>query len=221
MIEPVAPALRPVHARLVLAMRREEWVGDAVAAALGHDALSVLAAARRAHPVHVPEDADELSTLSDPYGVVERAVAALLTREAAGHRALLLLFGDDAEVRLRLAAFDHGVETGREIAAGRGPLGPARVFDALDAHVLEDMPCRPQASLLHEDSRRVAWAHERCPYRAAWQDAGAPMRPACQIMSAWIRGLATGLDAAVEYRRPKSVAMGDERCEHELVAISR
>ena len=59
----IPPALRPLHAQIHLAIRREEWVGDAVAAALGHDAISVLATARRSHPVSLPEWAGDVAAL--------------------------------------------------------------------------------------------------------------------------------------------------------------
>lgn len=213
----VAPALCQVHAQLLLAARREAWVGDAVAASLGHDAVSVLCAARRRHPLSIPETLADLAALGDAHDVLERCAESLFAREAAGHRAILLLFGDDAEVRLRLAAFDHGLESGRELSGGRR--GPSGVLDGLATWLLEDMPCRSSVALLSEEPRRVRWAHARCPYRAAWQHAGAEMRPACQILSAWIRGLASGMDASVEYRRPRAIALGDDRCEHELIQI--
>lgn len=215
----IPPALRGVLAQLHWAARREAWVGDAVAIALGQDALNVLATARRRHPAAIPESLVEACASGEPHGVLERCVLALLIREAAGHQALLLLHGDDAEVRLRLAAFDHGVEIGRE-CSGPAPLGVSGVFDALSATVLEDMPCRPRVTLVSEQPSRVRWVHEQCPYREAWNQAGVRAAPACQIMSAWIRGLATGLDSGVEYRRPRALALGDARCEHELTIHS-
>lgn len=216
----IPPALRVVHAQLLIASRREEWVGDVVAAALGQDATNVLASARRQHPARIPATLEDACALGDPHEALDRCVQALLAREAAGQRALLLLHGDDAEVRLRLAAFDHGVEIGRELSPGGGLLGPSGVFDALAAAVLEDMPCRPRVQLLSAAPHRMSWAHASCPYRMAWQRAGAEAASACQILSAWIRGLAAGLDPAVEYRRPKALALGDARCEHELVIRS-
>lgn len=216
----IPPALRVVHGQLLLAVRREQQVGDVVATALGQDAVNVLATARRQHPLRVPSTLEEACSLGDPADVLERCVQSLLQREAAGHRALLLLHGDDAEVRLRLAAFDHGVEIGRETGPAGGLLGPSGVFDALAATVLEDMPCRPRVQVLAASAGSVSWMHETCPYRHAWQRAGAEFAPACQVMSAWIRGLATGLDPTVEYRRPRALALGDQRCEHELTLRS-
>ncbi len=217
----VPPMLRLAHAQLALAAQREAWVGDVAAGALGDAAREALAAARAAHPVSVPERAEDLGDPEQASAVLESAIAAVLTREAAGHAVLLATCGDEAEVRLRLAAFEHGLECGREAGAGQIGRGPGAAFDALAGVLLEDMPCRPHVRLVEQTPHRVRWSHGACPYGDAWKRGGVDARPACHVLSAWVRGLVQGLDPSVEYRRPRALALGDERCEHEIVVLSR
>ena len=37
-----------------------------------------------------------------------------------------------------------------------------------------------------------------------------PFSSACNVVSAWIRGVAAGIDGNAEYRRPKAIAADDE-----------
>jgi hypothetical protein len=208
----------PVIAQLRLAAERERAVVDAVAAALGEEAQAAVAKARRAHPA---PDLESAAACADPHDGMAEAIAALLRREAAAHAALLQGFGDDAEVRLRLAAFEHGQECGRQIArdAAPGDSGPSAVFDLLHEHLLEELPCRTHIRMVAETPSRVRYAHASCPYARAWAAVSMPHAPACHVLSTWVRGLVHGMDPNVEYRRPKAIALGDARCEHELTLV--
>ena len=216
----IGPLHHLAHRQILLASEREGWVADAVAAALGPDAQLALEASRAEHPLELHDDLDRLVGGRDPHEVLEALVAACHRREGSSYAALYAVGGDEAEVRLRLVAFDHGTEVGRRVAtAAKCGAGPAVVLDLLSETLLEDLPCRSRLTLVSESPARVTWRHSACPFQAAWEAAGAPHALGCSVVSAWIRGFATGVDPTTEYRRPKAIARGDAWCEHELVVL--
>lgn len=220
----VGHALGPLHelahAQLLLAAEREGWVGDAVAAALGPDAQLALEASRAEHPLDLDASLERLVGGHEPHAVLDRLVAAAHAREGASYAALLAAGGDEAEVRLRLVAWDHGSEIGRRSAASsRAGSGPAVVLDLLTESLLEGLPCRASMTLVADEESRVEWRHQACPFQAAWASVDAPFELSCSVISAWIRGFAFGVDPKVEYRRPRAIARGDSWCEHELIVI--
>jgi hypothetical protein len=216
----IGPLHRLAHAQLLVAAEREGWIGDAVAAALGPDAQLMLEASRSEHPLEVDEDLGRLVGGRDAHEVLADLIAACHRREGASYAALLAVGGDEAEVRLRLVAWDHGAEVGRRTAAAaKAGAGPAVALDLLCDTMLEDLPCRGSMTLLAQEPKRIAWRHDRCPYQVAWEAAGAPHALGCSVISAWIRGFASGVDPNVEYRRPRAIARGDASCEHELIVI--
>jgi hypothetical protein len=164
---------------------------------------------------------EELVGKSDAHEVLERLVSRSHRREGAVYGALVALEGDEAEVQLRLAAWDHGVESGRRAASEQegAALGPSGVFDLVGERHLEGMPCRGTTTLLSEQPTRLTWKHDRCPFQQDWHAVGVPHSSACNVISAWLRGFAAGADERVEYRRPRALSAGDARCEHELVVI--
>ena len=217
----IGPLHRLAHAQLLVAAEREGWVADAVAAALGPDAQLALEASRAEHPLDLDEDLARLASGRDAHEVLADLVGRAHSREGASYAALVAAGGDEAEVRLRLVAWDHGAEIGRRIAStAKAGSGPGTVLDLLTESLLEDLPCRSSLTLQVDEPGRVTWRHDRCPFQAAWEAAGAPHAVACSVISAWIRGFASGVDPNVEYRRPKAIARGDAWCEHELVVIS-
>ena len=216
----VGPLHRLAHAQLLVAAERESWVADAVAAALGPDAQLALEASRAEYPLELDTDLARLASGRDPHEVLAELVAACHRREGASYAALFAIGGDEAEVRLRLVAWDHGAEMGRRTAAAaKAGSGPSVVLDLLGETLLEDLPCRSAVTLLEDEPARVTWRHDACPFQSAWETAGAPFSVACSVISAWIRGFASGVDATVEYRRPKAISRGDSWCEHELVVV--
>jgi hypothetical protein len=164
---------------------------------------------------------EQILGAGDAHAILAELVVRSHQREAASQAALLALGGDEAEIALRLAAWDHGVELGRRIADERGlaDLAPADAFDVASSVTLEDLPCRTAATVLEEDASRIGWKHDRCPYRAAWQSAGLAHAAGCNVVSAWTRGLVHGLAPTLEYRRPRAIAAGDTRCEHLIVVL--
>jgi hypothetical protein len=211
-----------VLAQLLVAADRERRVADAVAEALGADAVVAVEQARRRSAVPLGEGSlPELVAGASAHDDLADLVSRVHRREAAVWRALIDLHGDDAEVRLRLAAEEHGRAAGREAAEklGRGTGGPSAIFDLLGAVLLEELPCESRIRITSEEPGRIAWRHSGCPYRSDWQAAGLSFQAGCGIVSAWIRGFAAGCDAGVEYRRPRAVAAGDPLCEHELAAL--
>lgn len=216
---PLGPIHRRLHAQLVLAAERETLVADSVAIEMGPHALAAVRAARRSHPLALARRTlEELVGCRDPREVLADLISRFHRREGAVYSALLALGGDDAEVRLRLAAESHGRRSGRAAIErwGRGVGGPPAVFDLLSGHLLEGMPCAAARELVADDPVRVTWTHRACPYELDWKATGTPFLPACNIVSAWVRGFAGGCDAGVEYRRRQSLAADDGRCEHEL-----
>ena len=217
----IGPWHAQVHAQLLLASDRETWIADAASARLGHAAQAAVAAARDAHPLDLAPSLEELVGDRDPHEALHELVSRFHRREGAVYGALVHRHGVEAEVVLRLAAWEHGIDTGRRLAAGTvpGPSGPSAVFDLIALNVLEGLPCQTTSLLVLEGPHRVAWKHDACPYRADWERVAVPLASACNVISAWIRGIAAGVDGNVEYRRPKAIAIGDERCEHEVVSI--
>lgn len=208
------------HAQLLVAAEREGWVADAVAAALGPDAQLALEASRAGHPLDLDENLARLVGGRDPHEVLADLAGRAHRREGASYATLFAIGGDEAEVRLRLAAWDHGVEIGRRTAAAaRAGAGPATVLDLLTEALLEDLPCRSSLAIQSQEPGRVTWRHDACPFQASWEAAGAAHEVPCSVISAWIRGFASGVDPNVEYRRPRAIARGDAWCEHELVVI--
>lgn len=217
----LGPLHRQVFAQLQVAAEREAWVADSVAAKLGMMAARAVDAARVAHPLDLHGRLEDLVRDGDPHAVLSRLVAAAHQREGAVYGALIALEGDEAEVYLRLAAWDHGVEVGRRVATSQRTEvgGPSAVFDLIGETFLESMPCRSSAVLTSESAEKVTWKHDACPFAADWARTAVPQGSACNVVSAWLRGFAAGVDGTVEYRRPAAVAHGAERCEHELVVI--
>lgn len=220
----IATELAPLHARaleqLRLAAEREQATCDAVAAELGDGALATLRVARQGHPTPTHERlAERLVESTDAHGLLAETIRRQLAREAAAWRALVQEHGDEAEVRLRMAAEDHGRQCGARLADehGRGAGGPGAVLDLLSTGLLEGLPCETAGRVERESAEAVSWSHAECPYRRPWDDAGVDFTLACNVVSAWRRGFATGCDSGIEYRRPLSLAVGDGRCEHELV----
>jgi hypothetical protein len=226
-LSPVAaPEIAPLHRlaleQLRLAAERERRVGDEVARALGTLAVEALARARALVPLPADAVAERSGRGDASHDELRGLVAAAHRREAATWRALLETGGDDAEVRLRLAAEEHGREVGGRVAALHGGAGggPGAALDLLAATLLEGLPCEATVHIQREEPRHVAWTHAACPYQAHWTAAGVDFAGACGILSAWIRGFASGCDPTLEYRRPAALAAGDPHCEHELTVIA-
>ena len=216
----IGPLHQLAHAQLLIAAEREGWVADAVAAALGPDAQLALEVSRADHPLDLDADLKRLLGGRDPHAVLDSLIARSHAREGASYAALSAAGGDEAEVRLRLAAMDHGAEIGRRSAAAtRAGSGPSVVLDLLTDSLLEGLPCRAALSLVTDEPDRVEWRHHACPFQASWESVGASFELSCGVVSAWIRGFASGVDPSVEYRRPRALSRGDAWCEHELTVI--
>lgn len=215
----LAPLHRLVLVQIEIAAARERATCDEVAEALGDEARECLRVARQGHPVPTPARlAERLRESGDAHGTLADGIRRQLAREAAAWRALVERFGDEAEVRLRMAAEDHGRACGARAAEehGHGTGGPAAAFDLLGGALLEGLPCAVVARVERDTDASVSWSHARCPYEAPWSDAGVDRLVACNVVSAWRRGFTSGFDAGVEYRRPASIAAGDGRCEHAI-----
>ena len=219
----IGPWHGAVQSQLGLAADRESWVADWAAARLGPAAQAAVAAARDAHPLVLTARPAGEPDGSDPHERLHDLVSRFHRREGAVYGALVQRHGVEAENLLRLAAWEHGLEAGRRLAGQEETprSGTSFVFDLISRHVLEGLPCQSGALLVVESAQRVAWKHDECPYRADWERVAVPFASACNIVSAWIRGIAAGADGDVEYRRPKSIAGGDARCEHEVVTLDR
>jgi hypothetical protein len=218
----IGPLHRQAFAQVQLAHERETWVGDTVAARLGAGAERAVATARLAYPLDVADRTLEAVVgADDAHAVLLRLVARAHQREGAVYGALLARDGEEAEVHLRMAAWDHGLDCGQRARAGMGDhvQGPSAVFDLIGEHFLENLPCRAGTTLLSEQPARVTWKHDACPFQDEWDRVVVPQAAACNILSAWLRGFASGADGRVEYRRPRAIAQGDARCEHELVVL--
>ena len=182
----------------------------------GAAAREVLECTRAPHPPFLGDRRLEELAVSEPlHAALEGIAARQAEREAVTLAALLRRFGDDAEVEIRLSAYDHGWQTGDRIARVRpgGPIGPAEAYDLLAENYPDGIACCPSMRLLAEEESCTSWAQFGSEVLEGWARAGVPAEVMCSMVAFWCKGFGEGLNPEIVYRKGKSLAAGEPYLE--------
>lgn len=128
---------------------------------------------------------------------------------------VIRIYGQQGKDLIKKIAYEHGIVTGsgalRWVKSSRKTV--TELYNLLDQYLLDGWPDQYSKKITISEKRIIICCHNCCVHLKNWQKAGVSSKDMCEISAAWVEGFCRAFSRTIEYKRKKSLAWGDPRCE--------
>lgn len=130
---------------------------------------------------------EDLVDSSNIHGWLQNKIATAETRQAELLGDLIKKYGEEAE-KVAFKVFNNQAsELGTKARDIYESDSAPKIYEALNAYILEGMPCDNVNNVTTKEFDILEWKNTKCLHRGYWEVAGAPIETLYSLRFSWIK----------------------------------
>lgn len=160
---------------------------------------------------------DELIDTDNIHGWLQRTIDTVETRQSAILSEIFKIYGEEAISIAMNAYSSQGAECGNDASTNYETLNAPEIYKALNAYILDGMPCDMVNTITVNTNDKVEWQNTRCLHRGYWESINADIDTFYTLRFIWIRSFVHEANKDFDYNVNKTEVDGVHGFIHEII----